>query len=162
MFDPQTQSSVSVRTLVQWLISFFLLLQLRYHLTDKVLNLVFGFLKVLLTVLGVCTCLFYHWTSIPPTLYQASKGNSINTEKFTQFVVCKQCYTIHHIRDCIDGYSAYQTSKTCHWPFRSHITPLKWGGILPKTVEMASGWKLFHPLKTYCYIIYRNPCKECY
>ena len=162
---PSSQSEVQVdsssQPLVRWLLAFFLLLQARFHLTDRVLNIIFRFLKTFFTVLGSVSapCAAIR-TKLPMTFYMAQKSYTKvqKGQNFHKYPVCKRCGTIWKYDDCIEGYGAHKKAKLC-----SHIPPLSRGrrrrecnGVLLKTVELATNRKIFYPLMTYCYIDLRT------
>ena len=75
--SPTSSSPVdaSSRSLVKWLLTFFLLLQAHFHLADRVLNFIFTFLKRFFVVFGQlygpCAAL---GVELPATLYKAKRA----------------------------------------------------------------------------------------
>ena len=65
---------VSSNVLVRWMLAFFLLLQAQFHLADRVLSLIFYFLKVFFAVLGrlYAPCVVIG-EKLPSSLYMAQK-----------------------------------------------------------------------------------------
>ena len=51
---PTSHINASCTSLMRWLLGFFLLLQIQFHLSDRVLNMVFRFLRTFLLYLGDC------------------------------------------------------------------------------------------------------------
>ena len=150
----------SSRSLVKWLLVFFLMLQAHFHLADRVVNFIFIFLKRFFIVLGhlygPCAVL---GVELPATLYKAKrayKNSHDHNVCFCKFPVCKRCGTVWKYDDCFDGHGIYQKAKLC-----SYVSPFsrdrqKCGGVLLKTVELATNRKIFYPLMTYCYIDLRT------
>ena len=152
----------SANALVGWLVRFLFLLQARFHITDRVTNHLFQFMKVFLAVLGrlysACSGLR---KLFPATLYQAQKKyHNLHLMKFSRYVVCKRCHRIYHLSECIDGRGSNQHGKTCsHRLFRSSRSRIC-GEVLVKTVELAMRTKIFYPLMTYCYIDLRTSLQQ--
>lgn len=74
---------------------------------------------------------------------------------FQRYAVCKLCGTVWKLEECIEGHSINRKAKLCSHtsPFRRRVNQAEvCGGILLKTVELASKRKVFYPLMTYCYI----------
>ena len=142
--------------LVRWLLAFFLLLQTQYHLPDRVLNIIFRVMKTLFVVLGhLYTPCARIGDTFPSTLYMAQKSYKQTRQiSFRRYPVCQRCGTVWEYSDCVEGHGVYQKAKLC-----SYVSPLQCGrykskcnGVLLKTVELATGRKIFYPLVTYCYI----------
>ena len=140
--------------LVRWLVTFFLLLQAQFRLADRVVHIIFVFLKTFFIVLGrlytPCECMN---DQFPSSLHLAKKMYKRPYHKgFHKFPVCKRCGTVWKYDDCIDGLGLHQKAKLC-----SYISPfsrerIQCGSVLLKTVELASNKKIFYPLMMYCYI----------
>lgn len=78
-----------------------------------------------------------------------------DSESFKRYCVCKRCHVVWKLEDCIEGFGSARSrkAKTCsHIPFAAGHHSKRCGGILLKTVELATGKKLFYPLHTYCYV----------
>lgn len=124
------------------------------HITDKVLDVIFRFLKSFFSVLGqltninLCTEI---GAAFPKTFYRAKSlyfGKSYCT--FHKYPVCKCCGTV----GLYDEYCVRNVPKVCE-----HIPKLGRGqvrhccnSVLFKTVEIAGNRRMFYPLMTYCYI----------
>ena len=140
-------------------IRLFLLLQAQFSLSEKVINMIFGFLKLYFNVLGriyaPCTNIA---AQLPLKSFMARKcytGKHLCKVTFQRFPVCKRCGTVWNYDDCIEGHSIRQTAKLCSYTSRfsrGHYLTQECKGILLKTVELASKRKVFYPLMTYCYI----------
>ena len=89
--------------LVQWFVWFLLHMQAIYHLTDRVADLFIRFIKAFFSVLG---CLYSSCYEIgqkfPTTLYSAHKFLGFNKKQFQRYAVCKQCFSIYTLSDCIE------------------------------------------------------------
>ena len=129
-----------------------------YHLADNIIDLFICFCKAFFTVLGrLYSSCYKIGQSFPRTLYSARTILGLCKRRFHQYVVCKRCCNIYDLTDheCIDVRDSQQFAKDCpHIPFgaRQHRCDTK----LLKTVELASGKKIFSPLKTYCYVDLRT------
>ena len=57
------------------------------------------------------------------------------------------------MEECIEGCGNRRKAKTCpHIPFATGLHNRRCGGVLLKTIELATGKKYFYPLHTYCYV----------
>ena len=139
--------------LVSWLVGFFLLLQARFHLQNSVLKIIFTFLKAFLVLLGhVYSSCSNLGKLFPSTFYRAQKSCGISSDSFKRFCVCKRCHIAWKLEDCFEGSGNRKKAKTCpHVPFTAG-SQKRCGGLLLKTVELATGKKCFYPLHTYCYV----------
>ena len=127
-------------SLLQWLLGFFLLLQAQFSLSEKVINMIFGFLKLYFNVLGriyaPCTNIA---AQLPLTSFMARKcytGKHLCKATFQRFPVCKRCGTVWNYDDCIEGHSIRQTAKLCSYTSRfsrGHYLTQECKGILLKT-----------------------------
>ena len=155
--SPECPVEASSSVLVRWLLAFFLLLQAQFHLADRVLNLIFVFLKTFFVVLGrLCAPCAVIGVKLPASLCKAQKTYKFHNVGFHKFPVCKRCCAVWKYEDCIDGHGLHQKTRLC-----SYISPLSrdrrvCNGILLKTVELASNRKIFYPFMTYCYIDLRT------
>ena len=123
-----------------------------YHLADKVIDLFIRFCKAFFSLFGrLYTSCSEIGKTFPHTLYSARKFLGINKKHFRQYVVCKRCYNIYDLSACIEVRGSQQIPKDCpHVPFG--VRQPRCNTKLLKTVELASGTKIFSPLKTYCYM----------
>ena len=144
---PSIQQNDEVRralALKCWLVTFILLLQGKYHLTNQVVNLLFKFLKLFLGILWRFSSFCQNF---PPTLYKANKQH-VHAD-FVGYVVCKRCHAIYFLKNCIEGSGVNKISKNCSCnPFGQQ----RCGGLLLKSVELCTGRKIFYPFLTYCYL----------
>ena len=113
------------------------------------------FLKTFFTVMGRlypgCAAL---GNQFPKTLYSA-KNMYIQKKKLTfhKYPVCKKCQHVWKYSECVEGSGSNQRAKVCsHVPFGRGSRRKQCNAPLLKTVELASGKKIFYPLMTYCYI----------
>ena len=147
-------TEIQAKALVSWIVTFFLLLQARYHIQNFVVQIIFSFLKVFFVVLGRV----YHSCSrfgklFPATLYQAKTKSGINQKKFKMYCVCKHCHKIWSLQACIQRVGRHKRALCCpHVPFSTGRHNRKCDGPLLKTVELATGKKMFYPLHSYCFI----------
>ena len=147
-------TEIQAKALVSWIVTFFLLLQARYHIRNFVVQIIFSFLKVFVVVLGRV----YHSCSrfgklFPATLYQAKTKSGINQKKFKMYCVCKHCHKIWSLQACIQRVGRHKRALCCpHVPFSTGRHNRKCDGPLLKTVELATGKKMFYPLHSYCFI----------
>ena len=106
---------VSSNVLVRWMLAFFLLLQAQFHLADRVLSLIFSFLKVFFAVLGrlYAPCVVIG-EKLPSSLYMAQKTyRKMHKACFKKFPVCKHCGSIWKFEDCNEGSGLHQRPKLC-------------------------------------------------
>ena len=146
--------TAAYKSLVKWLIAFFLLLQAHFHLADRVLNMIFRFLKAFFISLGQLSapCAIIA-DELPKTVSTAQKSytKALKKTSFQMYPVCKRCGTVSKYVDCIEGNGTNQKAK-----LYLYVHPLSRGrqkqtckGILLKTVELASKHNIFYPLMTY-------------
>lgn len=145
----EPEHDVKARAIATWLMTFLMFIQMKYHLTANLLNLMFKFFRVFLSVLGrfsafvllVAKC-------FPVSLYKAQQQCQISSEVFCRYVTCRKCHKLYFFQDCIEGFGTHKTAKSCtHFIFsRQCNTPLL------KSVELRSGKKMFYPHLTYCYL----------
>ena len=148
-------SDKHLHSLVKWLIGFFLLLQAQFSLSQRIVDLIFRFLKVYFTVLGR----FYEPLAViaaqlPSTNFMAHKMyTKREAMEFQIYAVCKLCGTVWKAKECTEGPSTNKRAKLCsHKPPFTRRVNQACGGSLLKTVELASKCKVFYPLMTYCYV----------
>ena len=74
--------------------------------------------------------------------------------EFQTYAVCKICGTVCKIDECTEDPSTNKRAKLCfhRLPYSRGTHVEACGGNLLKTVELASGRKVFYPLMTYCYV----------
>ena len=143
--------------LTNWLIAFLLVIKGKYHLTDRVVNLVFKFLKLFLEIAGrfssFCRILAEHF---PSTLYKAQKLHEYK-HNFKRYVVCKRCHRLYHFQDCIEEVGMQKRSRVC-WYRQFGREECK--GLLLKSVELCSGKRIFYPYVTYCFLGIKSPLQS--
>lgn len=154
--DHSQDSDKRMQSLVKWLIGFFLLLQAQFSISQRIIDLIFRFLKVYFIVLGRLYAPCAKFASLlPMTSFMARK---MYTKKEAMqlkiYAVCKLCGTVRKVKECTEGLSTNKRAKLCFHrsPYSrgSHVETC--GGDLLKTVELANGRKVFYPLLTYCYV----------
>ena len=145
--------------LAKWLLVFILYLQSIFHLSDSVVGYLIKFMKTFFGVVGrFCTaCICAGIAAVfPSSLYTARKTCHIDDLKFKRCVVCHKCHRLYFLKECISGTGIAQRSTVCPYkaypnhPHRRMRTQC--GTLLLKTVELASGRKVFYPFMTYCYL----------
>ena len=156
--SPSTASSTvtdkTSKALVAWIVGFFLLLHAKFHIRNFVLQIVFRFLKVFFVVMGrVYTSCGNIGNIFPASLYRAQREYFIDSKAFKTYCVCKRCHTIRSLQESIEGVSTNRKAMhCCHIPFAAGRHNRKCGGVLLKTVELATGIRKFYPLHTFCFV----------
>lgn len=149
-------NNASYFALVKCLISFLLLIQARFHLTDKLLEKMLTFFKIFFTIMGrINAPSAVIGTKLPTSLYMARKMYRTPLKiDFKKFPVCKCCSSVWKFEDCIEGHGIHKKAKLCPYksPFRRTHHRQRCNGVLLKTVELATKRKIFYPHMTYCYI----------
>ena len=131
-----TASIASHLSLVKWLITFLFLLQAKFHLSDRVLDMLLKFLKTFFTVSvrfnSFCALIA---SEMPTSLYMARKKYRTMKDCFKLFPVCKDCGSVWKFDSCIEGHGAHRKAKLCPYksPFGKHRRSQKCNAILLKT-----------------------------
>ena len=128
------------KSLVRWLLAFFLILQGQFHLSDRLLNIIFFFLKTFFVVLGrfypPCAII---GTELPTSFYMARK-TYVRAQKtsFKKFSVCKRCGTVWKYSDCLEYHGTIERAKLCTYepPLGRRRARTRCNGLLLKTVEL--------------------------
>ena len=141
--------------IVRWLTLFLLSLQAAYHLSNRAINYLFRFLATLFTVLARYTVTSNFAQSFPPTLYLAKK-RFLNKVKFLRYVVCRKCFKIYKMSDCVEGPVRQPKSKVCPFqPYGDHPHRRRRATcqtVLMKSVELVGGRRILYPFLLYCYL----------
>ena len=146
--------------LVQWIILFLLTLQSAYQLSSAALNCAIKFFKQLFTVLSYSSPEMTDLAQAFPTTYHVCCKKFVSQIKFSRFVVCRKCYSLYTLKDCLVGHEHNQKSKICQfkaYPNHPHERMRQsCQTTLLKTVELASGKTFFYPVLMYCYVGIQN------
>ena len=145
----------SFSSLIKWLIGFLLLLQARFHMSQSVMDAIFHFMKTFFVVLSrLCPSSAPLSHQFPKTLYTAKKEYVSGKGRFIKSPVCKKCGKVWKYNDCFEGHGSNRKAKLCSYvsPFGRRSRRAECNGVLLKTVELATGKRMFYPLMTYCYI----------
>lgn len=141
--------------IVRWLTLFLLSLQAAYRLSNRAVNYLFRFLATLFSVLARYTSEFNLAQSFPSTLYLAKK-RFLNKVKFLRYIVCRKCFNVYKISDCIEGPVRSPRSKVCPFqPYANHPHRSRRGScqtLLMKSVELIGGRRILYPFLVYCYL----------
>ena len=117
--------------LAQWFIRFILILQGKFYLPDRCVDLLIKFLHAFFCVLGIIKRMI----GLP-------RG-------FRKLIVCRKCLSIYKYKDCIDKASAIPAGKNCaNVIYPHHPMPSKRVSCntpLLKSVEFASGHATLYP-----------------
>ena len=150
--------------LVQWIVLFLLTLQSAYHLSSAALNCTIKFFKQLFKVLSYSNPEMTDLAQAFPTSYHVSRKKIVSQNLFSRYVVCRKCYSLYTLKDCIVGHEHNQKSKVCQFkaypnhPHERMRQPCQ--SALLKSVELASGKRFFYPILIYCYIGIQNSLKH--
>ena len=152
--DSASSGDTSSKALVRWLLVFFLLLHVKFHLSDHLLKVILQFLKIFFTVLGrLHTSYSAIGHELAATYYSAQRCYTA-AQKFhiVTYPVCKRCGSVWKFNDCIDGYGINRKAKLCPFSDPLNRRHHQCNAVLLKTVELATNRRIFYPLMTYCYI----------
>ena len=134
-----------------WLSLYLLTLRAVFRLPDRAINLLFRFLKLFLTVIGIFSSQCKEIAScFPKSLYRAIKESGLQQKNtFTKYVVCRKCHKLYILEGCIDKIGSTLHGKTCtHKRFPNHPQVRMrrpCGTLLVKSVEVATGRSVFYP-----------------
>ena len=144
------QETINQKSLATWLTIILLLLQVRFHLTTKLVSVLFRLFKVFLQVIGKF-CSFCAGIALffPGTYYQALQQYNLKKDNFKKYVVCRACHQVYLPEECVDGRGILKKSKRCQY---KGLEKQLCGTVLLKSVELSGGQKIFTPYLTYCYI----------
>ena len=110
--------------LIQWFLQFLFHMQSIYHLADNVIDLFIRFCKAFFSLFGRLYSSCYEiGQAFPRILYSARTFLGFNKKSFRQYVVCKWCYSIYNLSECIEVRGSQQIPKDCpHVPFGGWAT----------------------------------------
>lgn len=114
--DTTASSSKLCISLKDWILAFFLLLQARFHVPNRIMDAIFKFLKTMFILIGhvssVCALI---GKALPGSCYHAQKlyTKAMQTPRFTKYTVCKKCGFVWSLEECFEGYGAYKKPKLC-------------------------------------------------
>ena len=131
---PVLEDSTQV-ALLTWLLLFLLRMQAKHYIPDVALNSLLKFLYMFLVILGRYSEFVQCIVPIfPKTLYHLQNFFKLK-EEFTRFVVCRKCYSVYKIDDCVERHGTSVTSKFCS--HRTHPnSPSDCHTLLLKTVRL--------------------------
>lgn len=151
-FDAVPSSS---RTLATWILRFLMVMQAAFKLPDVVIGHFLRFFNALFTIIGrYCKIGGDIVKCLPNSVYKVKQ--LVGELKFERFVVCKKCFSIYTLANCIEDSGSGRRSKHCSFqrfplhPYLSMRSPC--GAQLLKTVELASRQTYLYPILMYCYL----------
>ncbi|XP_070564970.1 uncharacterized protein [Ptychodera flava] len=138
---------------------FILLWQKIYNVSDRGIQRLVTFLKLLLATIAMVfkvDSLVNFSKNLPSTLYTIRKFLRLNRDDFTQYVVCVTCHSIYHFENCYKTLSTGKkvSLKCSHIEFPQHPHRSKrrpCGEALLKKVKGQNGQEYLYPKKVYCY-----------
>ena len=144
-----SQSSI----FVQWIIAFISYLRNIYKISDIVTGKLLKFLCVLFGLLGqfsnVCKTLA---SLLPRSVYKLHQYTGSAGIRFKKYVACRSCHQLYDIGQCCGDENSRKCSHV-HFPNHPHLRRRQpCGSYLVKTVELASGRKVYYPFLVYCYL----------
>lgn len=153
--DVHVQVKPESRALSFWLLKFVMVMQVAFRLSDTAVSLFVKFLKTFMSLLGrFCKISAEIAQCLPTSLYKAKLLDE--SLQFRKYAVCKKCYEVYPLSDCIEGPQNTRRSKTCsHQRFPLHPQQrmrAPCGELLLKTVELSSGKRILYPNLIYCYL----------
>ena len=105
------QETINQKSLATWLTIILLLLQVRFHLTTKLVSVLFRLFKVFLQVIGKF-CSFCAGIALffPGTYYQALQQYNLKKDNYKKYVICRACHQVYLPEECVDGRSFLKKS----------------------------------------------------
>ena len=141
--------------LAQWFIRFILILQGKFYLPDRCVDLLLQFLYGFFCVLGKFSPFIKTLAQELPASLHIMKKTFGLPFGFRKLIVCRKCLSIYKYKDCLDKASAIPASKKCtNVMYPHHPMPNKRVSCetpLLKSVEFASGHAILYPHLVYCY-----------
>ena len=146
------------KVLCDWIIAFFIHLQVVFYVPDLAMEAMLKFLSVFLVVLGTVAPQCAEMSKLFPSSVHKLKTymGIYHLSKLKNYVVCRKCHQIYDYKDCVLGCGSSLRSISC--PFRAfphhrqRRMRMECGTLLLKTVELSSGRKVLYPFLTYCYM----------
>ena len=146
--------------LARWIVLFVMTSQAAYNLSSTAVNCIICFLKEIFRVLSKFSSELAKIYQAFPTTYHVACKNIFSQLKFTRFVVCKKCYHLYTLKDCIEGSENNRRGKICQFkPYPNHPHQRMrqaCQSTLIKAVELTDGKRFFYPLLMYCYVGIQN------
>ena len=154
--DDSTEDS-HCKSLKIWLIVFLLHLKASCYVPDRVICLMYSFLRTFFIVLGRISAPCAVLAKLLPESFTLSQKVVLHALgiRFTKYPVCKKCGTVWNYDDCIEGYGVHKKAKLCSYLSKFKHKRRRCNGQLMKIVELP-GRKVFYPLMTYCYVDLRT------
>lgn len=148
----QVSSKSSANTVVAGIYYFLAYYQLLYHLSERAINSLLSFIRLLLHYIGAIAnhnVLREIAQALPKVM--STIRNSFKQDEYIEYVVCPKCCTLYNISESvING----DTSKRCsfvEFPNHPHLSKRSaCGEILLKKVKVGNKYKLV-PRKSYIY-----------
>ena len=154
--DSSTQSlSNQVEGIVSGLSFFLVFYHLLFHLSERAITALLGFLGVLFSYLAVITGhqLLAELSSVLPKTMHAFR-NKFKSDDYTEYVVCPKCCSLYTLSECIVINRRVEESKLCQFVefpnHPHHSRRSQCNEILMKKVKVGGKPKLV-PRKTYVY-----------
>jgi len=136
-------------------IRFILILQGKFYLPDRCVDLLLQFLYGFFCVLGKFSPFIKTLAQELPASLHIMKKTFGLPFGFRKLIVCRKCLSIYKYKDCLDKASAIPASKKCtNVMYPHHPMPNKRVSCetpLLKSVEFASGHAILYPHLVYCY-----------
>ena len=143
---------------------FLLSWQAIFRVANVSMGIMFKFISLLLLKLSEMTgsiSLHSLYELFPDTLTKAQTVQSINTDVFKKYIVCRKCHSTYEQSDLIFRGTEAPRCSFVRFP-RHHQQRMRkpCGGLLFKSVRTAKGKKKFVPLKVFCYRSIIDSIKE--
>ena len=152
---------------LQYLLSFILLWQFAYKISNSAISSLLRFLRQFISYLGnafQCGSLIEMGDAVPLTLCSVYRLLSLQKDDFCSYVVCSTCDSIYGYSDCfeLDAIGQKKSKKCCHvafpnHPHASHRSPC--GTILLNKVRTKKGYVL-SPVKVYPFKPLKNSIQQ--
>lgn len=138
---------------------FLLRLQAKHYLPDAAENSLLKFLYIFLSTVGQYSDFIARmFTRFPSSVFHMRKFFGL-TEEFTQFVVCRKCYSVYTFDRCVQCQGTAVVSKYCHYCTHPNCRSCC-NTLLLQTVNLLGGQKKLCPFKVYCYGSLRLPLQK--
>ena len=151
-FENISTDSRRSSVLSRWLIGFLLILQMKFSLPDRALDLLVKFLHAFFSVVGN----FAAFVGLLANVFPASVYTMCRCvqycDTFSKFVVCPKCCTTYPYKECITGGSRSICSfvRYPRHPLSHQRKP--YGALLVRVVGLFnSGQSILYHFKVYCY-----------
>ena len=151
-------NSSDTGNIIKMYITFLLMFQTIFRLSDHSMNVLFAFFCTLLAVLGktLCSDVLVQFASKLPKNVRLARIVAGGRQHFTEYCCCVRCHSIYPKEECIlKDRSGNTSSARCSYVrFPNHPQKnkrLPRGTTLMKQVRSSSGKILLQPYLTYCY-----------